>query len=226
METWELAILSALTYWVNGLLAIVYLVAAHWPAVAAWGVALYTALRVDSPAKQALATSAARYRRGRTAVAPRRMFDLTTLLLGTVWVAVAWVTPAPVPHIGLAMWAGTLIPLGLPAGQTRALHRLRWFIGVYALLNLGFFALARFPLSPAQAAAWSARLQAAGAGEALEFAIRAQFIPYVALVIWGVYPLTYFGYVAQQVGIARRFRHDPALTPAQRAHSLRFRDEV
>lgn len=217
-----------LTYWVNGLLAGLYWLADHWAAWLSLAIAVFSAVTIDGRDLAQAQANPTRYGRARnTPLRPRDVIvHPATLLIGLLWLVAAWITPSPVPTIGLAMWAGSLTPLWLPLGKRRALHKLRWWIGTYALLVLGFWALARFPLSPAQASAWSERLQAVGAGEALEFAIRAQFIPYVALIIWGVYPLTYFGYLAQQLSIHRTFLRDPRLSLVDRSRQLRTRGEA
>jgi len=214
-----MALREILLYILNGLLAVVYWLADHWPAWAALALADAAAWLFGSVAPEATLR-----RDGRTAARPVRRWHVPTLILGGGWWLAAYLTPAPVPYIGLAMWAGVLIaPACLPYGQRKAMHRLRWFVAVYAGLVLAFWILVRFPLSPAQAAAWSERLQAAGAGEALEWSIRAQFIPYVALLMWAVFPLTYFGYLAQQLSVQRRHLTSPWLTVAQRMAQVRDR---
>lgn len=219
---------SVAIYTVNGLLAGLYWLAAHWAAWAALGVSLAAAVLLDEPAARDVLTRARRYDREETRLGQRRLTaHWPTVLLGLAWLAAAWVSPSPLPVIGLALWIGALVgPLCLKFGQRKALHRLRWFIAVYTALVLGFWLLVRFPLSPAQAAAWSERLQATGAGEALEWSIRAQFIPYIALLLWAIFPLTYFGYLAQQLSVQRRFIVSPRASAAERITSFRARGEA
>ena len=213
----------ALTYWANGLLAILYWLADHWPALTGLALAIVAAVFVDAPQARLAGEKPRRYDRGHVRL-QRPTTHLPTLGIGVLWALAAWITPAPVPYIGLAMWLGAIVaPLALPVGKRYLAHRLRWFIGVYAALCLGFWFINRFPLSPQQAAAWSERMQATGAGEALELAIRAQFIPYVALIMWAIFPLTYFGYLAQQLAVQRRFLISPFTSVQERIAAIRAR---
>ena len=59
------------------------------------------------------------------------------------------------------------------------------------------------------------REAAVGAGESLESVLRAQFIPYIALIMWGIYPLTYFGYLLQQLMVQRTVLRSPFLSLAE-----------
>ncbi len=220
------SLVIALIYWLNGLLAVSYWLAQHWAALAGLLIAALTALLVDAPQARLAGHKPRRYGRGSVAQ-QHPAVHLSTLGVGALWAGAAWITPAPVPYLGLLMWLGAwLAPLALPLGRRYLAHRLRWFIAVYAALCLGFWLVARFPLSPQQAAAWSARMQATGAGEALNFAIRAQFIPWVALLLWAVFPLAYFGYLFQQFAVQRGSLISP-LTPIQeRIAHLRARGDA
>lgn len=211
------------TYWLNGLLAVVYWLGEHWTALASLALAGAAILLIDLPQAQETGTRELRYGRGQRRLYRPTAF-LTPALLGLLWAGAAWITPPPVPYIGLVMWLGAILAvMALPLGKRALIHRLRWFIGVYALLALGFVILARADLSPQQAAAWSEHVQAAGAGEALEWAVRAQAIPYVVLILWFVFPLTYFGYLAQQLALQRRLLVSSFRSVADRIHDLRAR---
>jgi hypothetical protein len=212
-----------LIYWLNGLLALLYWLAEHWAALASLAVAVLSARLLDAPQAKLAGNRPRRYDRGETQTTRPTLY-LPTLALGLAWTAVAWITPAPVPLIGLIMWLTALgASLALPLGKRYLTHRLRWFIGVYTALVLGFWAVVRTPLGPDQVAAWSERLRSVGAGEALEGALRAQFVPYLALLIWAVFPLTYFGYVAQQLATQRRLLVSPWTSVQQRMADLRGR---
>jgi hypothetical protein len=218
-----------LIYWLNGLLAALYWLVDHWPAGASLACALAIARWIERP--HVTPTLAAPGRYGRAPRVPRRQRwaalqpHLGTLGLAAAWTLVALTTPAPVPVIGLAMWlAALLAPLSLPFAQRPVVHRLRWFIGAYTALVAAFRLLARHPLSPAQAAAWSNQLRSVGAGEALDQALRSQFLPYLALVIWGVLPLTYFGWVVQHLGVQRHLLRAPWRALPRRLADLRTRE--
>ncbi len=220
-----LTLQTTLIYTGNGLLALLYGLADHWAALAALGLAAAGLYLVDAPLGRAAGGRSLRYGRGATQLA-RPALVPGGWLPALLWLLAAWFTPAPVPLIGLGMWLAALaVPLALPLEKRYLVNRLRWFIGVYAALALGFLLLARHPLTFAQAAAWSERLQTTGGGEALEWAVRAQFIPYLALVLWVVYPLTYFGYVAQQLATQRRLLVAPWQSAAARLAAVRARGE-
>ena len=132
-----------LTYLLNGLLALLYWLAAHRAALGGLALAAASTCLLDAPQARHSGTLPRRYERG-SAHLTRPALHLPTLALGLLWTLAAWITPPPVPCIGLAMWAGALLaPLALPFGKRKALHRLRWFIGVYAALVLAFWLLAR-----------------------------------------------------------------------------------
>ena len=225
MEPNDLTI--ALTYWFNGLCAVLYWLVDHWPALAGLAVAVLSAWLIDRPAAKLAGGRSRRYERGtiNLAGAPAYMNGILTPAL--LWFAASWLLPPPVPYEGLAMWLGALIvPLSLPIGKRHLAHRLRWFIAIYAAMGLGFWVLARYPLTFSQAAAWSERLQAAGAGEALEWSVRAQFVPYLVLLLWVIYPLTYFGYLAQQLAVQRRLLIAPWKSVTQIMAESRARGEM
>ncbi len=210
-------------YWLNGLLAGVYLLAEHLFAGAALGVAVLVVLFVDEPQQREVGTRSRRYNRGATRL-DTRAIPWSTVALGLVWTGIAAVTPQPVPLIGLGMWLCVLwLGLTLPLGRRRTLHLLKWLLGGYCALLGGFWFLARFPLSPTQAAAWSERLQVVGAGEALEWSVRAQLIPWLALLLWGIYPATFFGMVGQLFFKQRRSMVSPWQSVTARLRDLRDR---
>jgi hypothetical protein len=217
----------ALTYWTNGILAVLYWLLDHWPAIGGLVLSLVATTFVEAPQARLAGNKPRRYDRGTVQQHRRITTHWPSLSIGILWAVAAGITPAPVPYIGLLMWMGAIVaPLALPVGKRYLAHRLRWFIGVYSALCLGFWLINRFPLSPQQAAAWSERMQAAGAGEALELAIRAQFLPYVALLMWAIFPLAYFGYLTQQLAVQRRFLISPFTSVQDRIAAIRTRGET
>lgn len=214
---------TALIYWTNGLLAVLYWLSAHWPALAGFLASLLAIFLLDGPQAKLAGQKPRRYDRG-AVQHQRATVHLPSLGIGLLWLVAAWITPAPVPHIGLLMWVGAILaPLSLPIGRRNLTHRLRWLIAVYAALCLGFWLVNNFPLSPEQAAAWSERMQVTGAGEALELTIKAQFIPYLAILMWAILPLSYFGYLFTQLSKQRRFLISPFTSVQDRIAAFRAR---
>lgn len=216
---------EVLTFWLNGLLAFLYWLADHWAALTAFLVALATIALVDEPLARQAGDRPGRYGRSVYRTRTTKAY-LPTFGLALAWLVAAWITPAPVPFIGLAMWIVALVtPLAMPLGKRYLVHRARWFIGVYTALVTAFLFVVRRPLAPQQAAAWSEHLQAAGAGEALDWAIRSQFVPYLALLIWAIVPLTYFGYILQQLAVQRRLLVAPWNSASDLIAAMRARGE-
>ena len=212
-------------YGLNGCLALTYWLGAHWTALASLLPAGACYVLLDTNLARTAGERSRRYGRGvvqlaRPGIAP------ATWLPALLWLVAAWLVPAPVPLIGLAMWIAALIlPLALPLERRFLIHRLRWFIAAYAGLGLGFYLLARYSLSMPQAAAWSALFQTAGSGEALGWSIRTSVAPYLALILWVIYPLTYFGIVAQHALQNRGLLISPWQSAQQRLAAVRARGE-
>lgn len=228
METDRLILtgLTLATYWLNGLLAALYWLADHWAALAALAVAAAMIWLVDGALSRQAGQRARRYERGTVNLAARSP-HLVPLGVALAWTLAAWITPPPVPQIGLAMWVGALVtPLTLPLGKRHIGHTLRWLIAGYTALLLLFWLAVRFPLSPTAAAAWSERLQTLGAGESLDWAIRAQIIPYATLLIWYIFPASYFGLIFQQFATQRRLLVNPWATVAERLAAWRNRGDA
>ncbi len=220
-----IALKIALIYTLNGLLAFVWWLLDHWPALVSLALAGVCLLLVDGHLARGAGQRRLRHARGTVQLA-RAWAVPSAWIPALLWTLTAWLLPPPVPYIGALMWlAALVVPLSLPFEKRFLVHRLRWFIALYAALGLGFLLLARYPLTFAQAAAWSQRLQAAGSGEALEWVVRAQFIPYLALILWVVYPVTYFGYVGQQLFNQRRLLVAPWQSVATRMAVIRARGE-
>jgi len=217
---------DTLIYWLNGILALTYWLAAHWAALASLLPAGACVWLLDGHLTRVAGERSRRYGRGVVQLA-RTGFSPASWLPALLWLLAAWLVPAPVPYIGLAMWLAALIlPLALPLEKRFLTHRLRWFIAAYAGLGLGFWLLARYSLSMTQAAAWSQLFQAAGSGEALGWSVRSTAAPYLALILWVVYPLTYFGVVAQHALQNRGLLVSPWLSAQQRLADVRARGEA
>lgn len=227
METTALTLtlVTLATHWLNGVLASLYWLGDHGAVFAALGVALLLAELVEGGQGRQAGTRDRRYGRGPVNQASWQRYVIP-VGVALFYTGAVGLTPAPVPQIGLAMWlAALLLVAALPLNRRHVGHTARWLIGSYAAVLYLFWLIVRFPLSPTAAAAWSERLQTIGAGESLDWAIRAQLIPYVTLLIWGILPISYFGFIAQQFATQRHLLVDPFKTVAQRLADWRARGE-
>jgi hypothetical protein len=124
--------------------------------------------------------------------------SLVTIL---VWGLAAALSAPPIPLIGMAMWLGSLISLRLiPQERENLLFRQKSMIAVYGLLAIALrLALSYTPDVERMA------LLLRGRGEAglLFDSLRDGLLPYVALVMWVMYPLGYFGLIAQRFAVNR-----------------------
>jgi len=219
------ALLDVLILTANGLLVILYWLWDHLPVVLAWPLAAAVVVLLDADVSRRAGHRSRRYGRGRAQRESLTAY-LGTPLLALLWTVVGLAAPAPIPLIGLGMWACLLlVPLTIPLERGHLLSRLKWMLAVYAAAVLGFLLLLRSQLSPAALAAWSRNLGQPGGGELLEAAVVSSVVPYAALMLWVVGPLMYFGYVAQRFAVHAKTRVSPWATAEERIRRLRGRGE-
>lgn len=219
------AIVDVLVLTANGLLVVLYWIRDHLPVVLSWPLAATVTVLLDSSVVRKAGHRARRYGRGQLQQASWTSY-LFTPLLAVFWTVVALVAPAPIPSIGLGMWTCLLIaPLMIAPERDHLLQRLRWFIAVYAVATTGFLILLRSRLSAAALAGWSRALGEAGGGEALAGLIFSSIVPWAAVLLWVILPLTYFGYVAQRFAMNWRTKVSPWDTIERRIARLRGRGE-
>lgn len=203
------AIADTLILTANGLLAVVYWL---WNHVVVLGV-IPPALVVIGYERRIAGTVGQRIRRyGRGRVRRYSRFATygPTVALAVAWMTVAWGIAFPVNFIGLLMWVSLMfMPLTMPLEKSNIIQRLKWFIGVYTGLTLAFLVLLRMRLSPAAVAAWSRTMGRQGGGQTLQTMVVDSLVPWAALILWGIYPMMFFGYIAERLHVYRRSLRAP-----------------
>lgn len=218
-------ILDILILTANGLLAVVWWLGEHWALAGILAIAAGVALFLDRPSGRQVAGRARRYGRGTVGRAPVTIYA-GTALLAVAWTAIAAIVPAPIPQIGLLMWACLLlVPLMVPIEREPLRDRLRWLLWTYTAFVGGFMLLLRAQLNAATVLAWSRQAGIVGGGEAMLGGVVSSLTPYAALILWGLFPMTFFGYVATRLGMHRSTVVSPWRTVEQRIGDLRNRGE-
>jgi hypothetical protein len=128
-----------------------------------------------------------------------RIPQILTAVIGTIWLAAAWVYPQPVPAIGAAMWWGWIGTLLFLRGERDAiLWRGKGFLLTYALALLGF----RVYLSLAarfEPTAWAAVLGSSGEAQRVIAGNLAIFATIGTWLTWFVLPVAHFSYLVQRL---------------------------
>jgi hypothetical protein len=219
---WETAINHSLIYLANGLLAIFYFLWSNGPLLLALLCAVIVALVFDRPLRRTTGDRVRRYGRGQQAQASYRPYWETALAAG-LWAVASLLSAPPIPLIGGLMWLSFVLALRyIPQERESLLFRQKVMLAAYALLAITMRAV--FSYSPDVS-----RLAAVmgGQGEAADLfsTVRDGLMPYAALVVWVMYPLGYFGMIAQRIAVNRGSLMKPRGTPEDFIRDLRTRGE-
>lgn len=191
-----------LMYELNGLLYILYWVVGHLPLLGAVVCALAVMLVYDRQAQDLAYAQQGRWgRMGITveSVAQRRMQLYTGSIL-VVYLAGMLIFPEPVPFLGLAMWASTILALWmLPSEREPLLFRCKGFIVTYALLLIAF----KIYLSQVHGAPvgeWAQALGESTSATADILARNAAIFTFVGMfACWFAVPFAHVSYVVQRL---------------------------
>ena len=210
-----------LVVWANGLLTLAYAAWDNAALIVSAACGLAILFTHDRAVQRMAGGRALRYGRGARVQASYRS-HVETLITLLVWCAAALLSAPPIPLIGMAMWVGFLVALKLvPQERESLLFRQKSMIAVYGLLAIALrLALSYSP--DVERMAFALR----GRGEAGQLfdSIRDGLLPYVALVMWVMYPLGYFGMIAQRFAINRGSLLSSG-TPEDVVRALRHRGE-
>jgi len=189
-----------LIVWANGFLSVAYWCWDNAPLLVAAVCGLVVLFVYDRTSQRLAGDRAMRYDRGVHVQASYRSQIETSLTLLVWCIAVALSAP-PIPLIGMAMWLAFLVALKLiPQEREGLLFRQKTLIAVYGLLAIALrLALSYSP----DVERVSATLSGRGDNAMLFDSIRDGLLPYIALVMWVMYPLGYFGMIAQRFAVNR-----------------------
>jgi hypothetical protein len=219
-------IADTLTLTANGLLAVLYWLWDHAVTLGVIPLALVV-MGHDRRAAAYAGQRVRRYDRGQVLRYSRFAAYAPTIGLAAAWMAAAWGVAFPVDLLGLLMWAALVfVPLVMPMERSNVVQRLKWFIGIYTGLALAFLVLLRAQLSPAALAAWSRTMGQQGGGQSLQVMVVDSLVPWAALILWGIYPAMFFGYIAERLHVHRQSLRAPWQDAAARITNIVGRGEA
>jgi hypothetical protein len=172
----------------NGFLYIVYFLAGHVFTLAALGVGLYIAWRYDREVTSRVGGRARRYGRGEVVIAAATPHWHSLVAVGA-WTAASLLAPTSVePLVGLGLWLAFLIGLiAIPAERSAVLFRHKMLLLGYAGLVIAFRLVMGVDLGGDAALAAVTGRMSSDAGE-LFTSIKWTILPYMALLVWIIYP--------------------------------------
>ena len=189
-----------LIIWANGWLAAAYWLLDNAALLIAVASAIWITRRHDCYVQRVTGQRTLRYARGNRVIASNRSTLETVVVLG-LWVCAALVAASPIPAIGALMWLAFIAALHLvPQERDNILFRQKIMIALYALLVIAF----RLAMSYAPEPDQLLRMMGGEGDAAAVFAtVRGSLLPYAMLILWVMYPLGYFGVIAQRFLINR-----------------------
>ena len=219
---WETWFHHSGTYLANGLLAVFYCLWSNGPALLSLLGAAGVLLVYDRQERRVVGDRVRRYGRGERIQASRRSHGLT-LVTAASWTVAALLSAPPIPLIGASMWVAFLVALRyIPQERSQLLFRQKTMILGYALIALAMQAL--FSYSP-DLSRLAAVMGSRGDAAALFSTLQDGLMPYAALVVWVMYPLGYFGMIAQRFAVNRGSLLKPGGTAEDYIRDLRTRGE-
>jgi hypothetical protein len=211
-----------LIYLANGLLAVFYFLWSQGPLLLSLACAAVVALVYDRQTRRVVGERARRYQRGQQVRASRRPY-WETLGAVALWLPASLLSAPPIPLIGALMWLAFVIALWLiPQERESLLFRQKTMIATYALAAMIMCAFLTYSPDPTRLAALvGGRGQAVG----LFSTVRDGLTPYAALIVWVMYPLGYFGLIAQRFAVNRGSLLNPRASVEDLIRALRTRGE-
>jgi len=189
-----------LVVWANGFLTLAYWTWDHAALLVALACGVLVLLTHDRAVQRTAGDRALRYGRGVRVQASYRsqIESLATIL---IWSLAALLSAPPIPLIGAVMWLCFLVSLRLiPQERENLLFRQKSMIAVYGLLAIALrLALSYTP----DVERMTLMLDGRGEAGLLFDSLRDGLMPYVALVLWVMYPLGYLGLIAQRFAVNR-----------------------
>ncbi len=189
-----------LVVWANGWLAAAYWILDNAALLIAVACAVWIASHHDRYVQRVTGERTLRYARGSRVVASHRS-AYETLATLIVWACAALVSASPIPAIGAVMWLTFILALHLiPQERDNVLFRQKVMIAIYALMVIAFRLAMSYSPDPDQLL----RMMGGQGDAAAVFAtVRGSLMPYAMLILWVMYPLGYFGMIAQRFLVNR-----------------------
>ncbi len=210
----------------NGLLVVLYWLAAHAAALVSIASALGMALLPDAEIQKRAGfrpeRGEGRQEASQNGPIPRTAQIMTGMVL-VAWLAAQWDMGAPVPWIGAAMWAmGLVVVLALSAQRLNLLWYVKAGIAIYALAVIGsrIYLGATAHLTPEQ---WAALIGSSESAAAVIASTRSNVTTVLLWALWLIVPLGYFSMLVQQFFINPMAIVSPLAGAQEMLRSLRVR---
>jgi hypothetical protein len=189
-----------LVVWANGWLAAAYWLIDNAALLIAIACAIWIMRRHDRYVQHVTGERALRYARGSRVIASHRSVYETLVTL-SLWACAALMSVSPIPAIGAVMWLTFIAALHLiPQERDNVLFRQKVMIAIYALMVMAFRLAMSYSPDPDQLL----RMMGGEGDAAAVFAtVRGSLMPYAMLILWVMYPLGYFGVIAQRFIVNR-----------------------
>ncbi|GAP09984.1 hypothetical protein BECAL_01138 [Bellilinea caldifistulae] len=214
-------------YLANGVLVILYWLAAHMPALTSLLCALLMAWLPDAEIQQRAGFRPRRSERGSSGDSGGKMPRTAQVMTGMVlaaWIIAQWDMGAPVPWIGAAMWvAGLAAILALSAQRFNLLWYVKAGIAMYALAVIGSRIYLGYTagLTPEQ---WAALIGSSESAAVVIANTRSNVTTILLWALWLIVPLGYFSMLVQQIFINPMSMVNPLAGAQDMLRALRVRD--
>ena len=214
-------------YLANGVLVILYWLAAHTPALTSLVSALLMAWLPDAEIQQRASFRPRRSERGSASGSsgkiPRTAQVMTVMVL-VAWIIAQWDMGAPVPWIGATMWvAGLAAILALSAQRFNLLWYVKAGIAMYSLAVIGSRIYLEYTagLTPEQ---WAALIGSSESAAIVIANTRSNVTTILLWALWLIVPLGYFSMLVQQVFTNPMSMVNPLAGAQDLLRALRVRD--
>ncbi len=211
-------------YLANGVLVILYGLAANAAALVSLSCAVVIVLLPDAQAQAQAGSRPGRHEDNASIGPTPRTAQIMTGIVLAAWLVAQWDMGAPVPWIGAVMWM-----VGLAAVLTLAIQRqpLLWYvkagIAMYALAVIGSRIYLSYT-SHLTAEQWAALVGSSESAASFFASTRGNVTTILLWALWLVVPLGYFSMLVQQVFINPMSIVNPLASAQDMLRALRMRD--
>ncbi len=210
-------------YLANGVLVILYGLAAHSAALVSLACALVIVLLPDAQAQAQAGSRPGRHEDNASFGPTPRTAQIMTGIVLAAWLVAQWDMGSPVPWIGTVMWI-----TGLAAVLTLAVQRqpLLWYvkagIAMYALAVIGSRIYLGYT-SHLTAEQWAALIGSSDSAATVIASTRGNVTTILLWALWLIVPLGYFSMLVQQIFINPMSIVSPLAGAQDMLRSLRVR---
>ena len=210
-------------YLANGVLVILYWLAAHSAALVSLACAVSIILLPDAQVQARAGFRPSRHEEVASIGPTPRTAQIMTGIVLVSWLIAQWDMGAPVPWIGAVMWvAGLMAVLALSTQRFNLLWYVKAGIAMYALAVIGSRIYLGYT-SHLTAEQWAALVGSSESAAILIASTRGNVTTILLWALWLVVPLGYFSMLVQQVFINPMSIVSPLASAQDMLRALRMR---